>query len=195
MGSKGFEGLAGRATAKVMARMNRPAEIEAVEVLAPSAGDRVLAIGIGPGVGVNHLAGTVAGVRIVGIDPSAVMLAEARRRNRTWIEAGRVELVRTAAATLTDGDASFDGAIAVNSIQLWDPFEASLHEVSRVLRPGGRLVSLTHDWALRKSTGREPPEWFLWVSGIARRHGLIEARMWPARAEDGKSMAFEATKE
>ena len=194
MGTKAFEGLAGRATAKVMARMNRQAEIEAIEVLAPSPGDRVLAIGIGPGVGVDHLARTVAGVKITGIDPSAAMLADARRRNRTWIEAGTVALVQTTAAALPGGDASFDGAVAVNSIQMWDPFEASLKEVGRVLRPGGRMVSLTHDWALTKSTGRDPEEWFLWVSDIARRCGFIEARMWPARAEDGRSVAFEATK-
>ena len=189
-----FDGLVGFATAKVMAQMNREAEIEAVEVLAPSPGDRVLAVGIGPGVGVGHLARHVAGVTVVGIDPSAVMLANARKRNRALIEAGTVELVQTTADALICEDASFNGAIAVNSIQMWEPFEDSLREVSRVLRTGGRLVALTHDWALRKSTGRDPEEWFAWAESVSRRCGLLQARVWRARADGGTSVAFEATR-
>ena len=194
MGSTAFDGLVGLATAKVMARMNRETEVEAIEVLAPSPGHRVLAIGIGPGVGVNQLARRVAGLTVVGIDPSAVMLSEARKRNRALIEAGTVELVQTTAGALNDEDASFDGAIAVNSIQMWEPFEDSLREVSRVLRAGGRLVALTHDWALRRSTGRDPEGWFAWATDIGGRCGLLRARMWRARAEGGTSVAFEVTK-
>ena len=194
MGSAAFEGLAGRATGRVMARMNRETEIEAIEVLAPSRGDRVLAIGIGPGVGVDHLARHVAGVTVVGIDPSAVMLAQARKRNRALIEAGTVELVQTTADALICEDATFDSAVAVNSIQTWEPFEGSLREVGRVLRTGGRLVTLTHDWALRKSTGREPEEWFHWAESVGRRCGMLHARMWRARAEGGASVAFEVTR-
>jgi SAM-dependent methyltransferase len=122
------------------------------------------------------------------------MLADARRRNRTLIEAGTVELVQTSADALMWADDSFNGAIAVNSIQMWEPFEQSLQEVSRVLRAGGRLVALTHDWALRRSTGRDPQEWFSWVSDIGSRYGLVEAQMRRSRAEGGKSVVFEATK-
>jgi hypothetical protein len=39
---------------------------------------------------------------------------------------------------------AFHGAIAVNSIQLWEPLDDSIGEVARTLRPGGRLVALTH---------------------------------------------------
>ena len=188
-----FDGMTGRATAKVMARMNRDAETEAVELLGPAPGDRVLAIGIGPGVGVAHLAGSVDGVTVVGIDPSAAMLAEAGRRNRRWIDAGRVELVRTTADALPGRDASFDGAVAVNSIQMWEPLDASLREVSRVLRPGARLVAITHDWAIERSTGRDPQAWFDWAAETCGRCGLDAPRTWRARAEGGKAVAFEAT--
>ena len=189
-----FDGIGGRATAKVMARMNREAEIEAIEILSPSQGNRILAIGIGPGVGVDQLAKSIDPVSVVGIDPSAAMLADARRRNKTWLEAGTVELLQTTADALVWEDGSFDGAVAVNSIQMWDPFDVSLREVSRVLRPGGRLVAVTHDWALKKSTGREPEAWFKWVAQVGDSCGLIQPRMWRARAEEGRAVAFEATR-
>lgn len=185
-----FDGVAGRVVAKVMARTNREAEAEAIEALAPVAGDAVLALGIGPGVGVELLAeGGVVG-RVVGIDPSAAMLDDAQRRNRTAIDAGVVELVRTTADRLPWPDESFDGAVAVNSIQLWEPLDGSLAEVARVLRPGARLVTLTHDWAVRRRAGRSPEEWLREVSSMGAELGLVNARVWRARAEDGRSVGF-----
>lgn len=81
-----FEGPAGRVTAMVMARRNRAAEREAVDVLDPSPGASVLAIGIGPGLGVELLAERLGRGNIAGIDPSEVMVREARRRcRRLWI--------------------------------------------------------------------------------------------------------------
>jgi len=194
MGTDQFDGVAGRATAKVMARMNRDAEIEAVDILGPRSGDRVLAVGIGPGVGVRHLATSVEGVSIVGIDPSAAMLAEARRRNRASVESGTVELVQTTADALIWGDSSFAGVVAVNSIQMWDPLDASLAEVARVLRPSGRLITLTHDWAIERSTGRSTDAWAEWVRRLATPVGLTELESWRARSERGTSVALTMTR-
>jgi len=194
MATNPFDGVAGLATAKVMARTNREAEIEAVGILGPQPGDRVLAVGIGPGVGVHHLATSVEGVSIVGIDPSAAMLGDARRRNRASIESGTVELVQTTADALSWGDSTFDGAVAVNSIQMWDPLDASLAEVARVLRSGGRLVTLTHDWAIERSTGRSPGVWAEWVRELATPLGLTDLECWRARSERGRSVALSLTK-
>ena len=194
MGTNRFDGVAGLATAKLMARMNRNAEIEAIEILGPQTGNRVLAIGIGPGVGVHHLATSVPGVSIAGIDPSAAMLADARRRNRASIESGTVELVQTTADALIWEDMSFDGVVAVNSIQMWDPLDASLAEVARVLRPSGRLITLTHDWAIERSTGRSTDAWAEWVRRLATPVGLTELESWRARSERGKSVALTLTK-
>jgi ubiquinone/menaquinone biosynthesis C-methylase UbiE len=145
-----FDGVSGLVAAKVMARMNRDMESEAIVRLSPRPDDTVLVLGFGPGVGIELLLARLTNGRVYGVDPSAVMVKEATRRNRAWVAAGRLELVETDAARMSFPDASFDGAIAVNSIQLWDPFAASCAKVARVLRPGARLVSLTHTWAVTR---------------------------------------------
>ena len=189
-----FEGVAGRATAKVMARMNREGEREAIDLLAPSRTDRVLALGIGAGVGVDLLAERLPDGKVVGIDPSGAMLAEARRRNRRWIDIGVVELQKTTAASVDSEDGAFDGAVAVNSIQLWEPFDASMQEVARVLRSGARLVTLTHDWALERSTDTGVDGWAEQIGALCEVSGFILPKVRRGDAEGGRAVVFEATK-
>jgi SAM-dependent methyltransferase len=145
-----FDGPLGGLAALVMAWLNADAEAAAVGRLAPSAGEDVLVIGFGPGVGLRLLSGLAGIGRVAGIDPSQAMLDHARRRNRDACERGTMQLRLGAADALPWPDRSFDGVVAVNSMQLWSPLPASLAEVARVLRPGGRLISSTHEWAIRR---------------------------------------------
>ena len=162
------------------------------EILSRSISAIVVAIGVGPGVGVELLARQVA--RVVAVDPSAVMVDETIRRNRRTIDANLVEVVRTDAADLPLGAAQADGAVAVNSIQLWEPLAASLAEVARVLRPGGRLVTLTHDWAIERNTRRSPDAWAEWVRELATPVGLTDLTYRRAQAERGRSVTLTLTK-
>lgn len=187
-----FDGPGAFVIAKVMARRNRDAEREAIEVLDPQPADRVVAIGVGAGVGVELLARRVAWV--FAVDPSRVMVEETVRRNRASIDAGRVVVARSTAARLGAGDGDFDGAVAVNSLQMWEPLADSLAEVARVLRPGGRLVTLTHDWAIERSTGRSVDGWLEHLDGLATAAGLAGLRSWRAQAERGRSVAVELTR-
>jgi SAM-dependent methyltransferase len=182
-----FDGPAARMMAKHLEH-NRDAEAEAIEELAPGADDHVLAIGFGPGIGIELLAPRVA--KVTGIDPSKGMVKIASKRNRAAIAAGRVELVRASADSLPWDDATFDGVLTVNTIQLWDPFEPSVAEVARVMRPGARLVSYTHDWAIERFGGIAVDAWAERTAGICARHGLVEPRHWNGRAEDGGIVAF-----
>lgn len=122
------------------------------------------------------------------------MVDETIRRNRATIDDGRVVVVRTTAARLGVADGDVDGAVAVNSIQMWEPLADSLAEVARVLRPGGRLVTLTHDWAIERSTGRTVDGWIEHVDGLAMAAGLGGLRSWRAKAEGGRSVAVELTR-
>jgi ubiquinone/menaquinone biosynthesis C-methylase UbiE len=175
-----------------MARANRQTEAEALAELAPGPDDDVLVIGFGPGVGLELLARVVTGGFMAGIDPSPVMLREARRRNRAAIASARMELRQATDDALPWLDKTFDGVLAVNTIQLWNPLAEGVAEVARVLRPGGRFVTFTHDWAIRRSTGREVEDWAADVTATCRENGLTDAKWWRATAESGRSIAFTA---
>lgn len=185
-----FNALSGRVIAAVMARANRDAEHEAIGILDPAPDHTVVAIGIGPGVGVHALAQRVR--TVVGIDPSPAMIAATQRRCRCAIHAGIVELGLTDAAAIPLATASADGAVAVNSIQLWTPVERSIAEVARVLRPGAMLVTLTHDWAIRRSCGVDVDTWVDQTTTLCARHGLTHVDTRRARAEHGRSVVFTA---
>ena len=163
-GTTSFEGTSGRVAGAVMARMNRDMEHAAIDELDPPPSAAVLSIGFGPGVGIAALVRRLPQGRIAGIDPSSTMVDQARRRNRQAVDTGRVSLACAAAESIPWPDEVFGGVLAVNSIQLWDPLEAGVREVGRVLAPGGELVTITHVWAIEKRASREQ-----WV-GSARDH-------------------------
>jgi len=186
-----FGGLAGMIAGEVMARMNRAAEVEAIEILDPAPAERVLVIGFGPGVGVALLARRLAAGKVVGVDPSATMLRAAARANRAAIAAGRVELRQVRADATGAGDASFDGAIAVNALQLCEPFAATAAELARVLRPGALLVSLTHDWALARHGG-SAGDWLAGARADLEAAGFEVVRDFRGKAESGRIVALTA---
>ena len=80
--------------------------------------------------------------------------------------------------------------MAVNSIQLWDPLEQSIAEVARVLQPGGRLVSVTHEWAIERSCDLDVEAWGERMAAICADHGLGAAELSRARAERGRAIVF-----
>ncbi len=168
--NKGFEGPAGRISGAVMARMNRDMERSAVDELALGTGAEVLAVGFGPGVGVALLLEHFPRVRVCGVDPSTTMVEQASRRNRAAVRAGRVQLTQARAESLPWPDDTFDAAVAVNSMQLWDPLDDAVQEISRVLRPGGVMVVCTHTWAVEKAM--KVDEWTALTDELLERHGF-----------------------
>jgi SAM-dependent methyltransferase len=149
-------GLGGQLVGRVMAVINRVHVESVVRDVAPVAGERVLEIGFGPGVGLVTLARTAPDVQIAGIDPSSAMLAAAGRRTRRY--APRVQLHQGTAAHLPWDDRFFDAVFATNSVQLWQPRVGSLSEVLRVLRPGGRLVLGVLERAVLPDGGSAGPQ-------------------------------------
>lgn len=102
--------------------------------------DRVLEVGFGPGIAVAALAKATPRGHVYGIDHSAVMVAQASRRNRAAVRAGRVSLVHASVDRLPSFDEPLDAMLAVNSAQFWpDPVDR-LRDLRRLLRPGGRIA-------------------------------------------------------
>jgi ubiquinone/menaquinone biosynthesis C-methylase UbiE len=53
---------------------------------------------------------------------------------------GGLDLRQASVEQLPFGDASFDAAMTINSMQMWPEKLAGLGEIARVLRPGGRIA-------------------------------------------------------
>lgn len=142
-------GVLGRLGGRIMARTNAKVERHVAELAGLGPGQRVLVIGPGPGVGLRMVAERIDGGRVVGIEPSATMRAQAAARCADLIDAGRIELRDGHAAHTGAADASVDVVISVNNVMFWPDRDAALAELHRVLRPGGRLVIATHEIGLR----------------------------------------------
>jgi ubiquinone/menaquinone biosynthesis C-methylase UbiE len=134
------QGVLGRLGGLIMAHTNRDCAAWVIGLLGIQPGDAVLEIGFGPGVGIAILADTTLAGHIAGVDPSAEMIDQATARNPAAVAHGRVELRRGSAVALPFGDASFDQAFAINSMQVWPDAMAGLAQMRRVVKSGGKVA-------------------------------------------------------
>jgi demethylmenaquinone methyltransferase/2-methoxy-6-polyprenyl-1,4-benzoquinol methylase len=107
-----------------------------VSRIGASASDVVLDVACGTGAVAMELLARYR-CRVVGVDQSADMLAEARRRLGR-----RVELHEGRAEALPFPEASFDGLTFTYLLRYVDDPEATMNELARVVRPGGRIAML-----------------------------------------------------
>ena len=66
--------------------------VSAIDLLDVRPGDHVLEVGFGPGVGIQILTERTPSGRVVGVDPSHEMVAQATARNAAALKAGRIDL-------------------------------------------------------------------------------------------------------
>ncbi len=112
-----------------------------VSEVAPKGGQRVLDVATGTGMVAAELLSRCGDCSVVGIDQSAAMLAAARRRFASE-PASRVELLEGQAEALPFADGSFDGLTFTYLLRYVDDPPATVKELARVVRPGGRVASL-----------------------------------------------------
>jgi demethylmenaquinone methyltransferase/2-methoxy-6-polyprenyl-1,4-benzoquinol methylase len=101
--------------------------------------ERVLDVATGTGLVARELVRRY-GCSVVGLDQSPEMLAAARRRlERDGTLARRVTLVEGEAERLPFGDREFDHLTFTYLLRYVDDVAATLAELARVVRPGGRI--------------------------------------------------------
>lgn len=127
--------------------------------LVPRAGGTVLEIGFGSGINLAFYGQEVR--RLYAIDPSPELWKLARAR----AEAARVrpEFVLASAEAIPLRDAAIDDVVMTWSLcSIPDP-QRALAEISRVLKPGGRLLFVEHgrspDARVRRWQDRLTPLW------------------------------------
>jgi SAM-dependent methyltransferase len=134
-------GIFGRVAGCIMA--NRPSNIErndwVLSLLGIRSTDRVLEIGFGPGIAAGKAAAQAA--EVVGIDRSALMVGRAAKRNKEWIETGKLKLILGSEDTLDAGPGSFDKIYSVNVVQFWKEPVSVLRKLRGLLKPGGVVVT------------------------------------------------------
>lgn len=131
-------GLGGWVVGHLLAFKNRERSEWVLSLLALEPADRVLEIGFGPGADVRRVAARAAFVG--GLDHSAEMVRQARRRNARAAAAGRVDLRLGSADRLPFEAGAFDKAFAINVAQFWPEDGRAVAEIERVLRPGGLIA-------------------------------------------------------
>jgi demethylmenaquinone methyltransferase/2-methoxy-6-polyprenyl-1,4-benzoquinol methylase len=134
-----------------------------VAAVGASPGDRVLDVATGTGMVAEQLVDRY-GCRVVGLDQSEAMLGRARAKLAARAQlAGRVELVVGEAEQLPFGDAEFDHLTFTYLLRYVDDPAATLRELARVVKPGGRIACL--EFAV-------PGQPWLWPWRLYTRVGL-----------------------
>ncbi len=113
-----------------------------VGAVAPMDGDRVLDVATGTGMVAAELLKRAPGCRVVGLDQSPEMLSGARARFVGRDDGARIELVEGQAEELPFAEQSFDALTVTYLLRYVDDPPATLRELARVIRPGGRMASL-----------------------------------------------------
>ena len=131
-------GLRGRLVARFMGFAHRSLYKAVAAQLALTEEDDFIEIGYGSGMFIKKHASHVT--MAAGVDISPDMVNMARQFNRRMVELGWADLRLGDVRDLEWPDGSFSAAGAIESFFFWREPVACLREVSRVLRPEGRLV-------------------------------------------------------
>jgi ubiquinone/menaquinone biosynthesis C-methylase UbiE len=117
------------------------------DALAPASGERLLEVGCGSGALCRLMVPFVApNGHITGLDISPDMIAVARRHVAQAGLSDRVTFDAGAAESLPYADDVFDGVFAARLMLHVERPEVVLREMTRVVRPPGRIVLMDWDW-------------------------------------------------
>jgi demethylmenaquinone methyltransferase/2-methoxy-6-polyprenyl-1,4-benzoquinol methylase len=120
------------------------------------------------------------GCSVVGVDQSSAMLAEGRRHVARAGQGARVDLREARAEALPFGDGSFDGVTFTYLLRYVDDPAATLRELARVVRPGGRIAALEFFVPERRAVNA------LWTAYVGAGLPLLGRTISPGWQEIGR---------
>jgi ubiquinone/menaquinone biosynthesis C-methylase UbiE len=143
----------------------KPVQMQRAKIV-PRAAGRVLEIGIGTGRNLPYYDKSKL-QKLCGLDPAKQMHRLARKRMR---QAGLdVELVELPAEQIPMADGSFDTVLTTFTLCTIPDAVSALHEMRRVLAPGGTLLFCEHGAApeagVRRWQDRLTPVWKAMAGG------------------------------
>lgn len=101
----------------------------------------VLDVGTGPGQLAVQMARQQPGVQVIGVDISADMITLARQNAlRERLDEERVRFAVSTETSLPVPDESIDMVVSTLSMHHWRDVAAMMHELARVVRPGGQIA-------------------------------------------------------
>jgi ubiquinone/menaquinone biosynthesis C-methylase UbiE len=115
----------------------------------PAASGRVLEVGMGSGLNLPRYSSNVQ--QMIGLEPSPKLLGMARRAGRRSFP---VDLIEGSAEEIPLEKASVDTVVTTWTLCTIPDAGRALHEMRRVLKPGGRLLFVEH--------GRAPDPNVVW---------------------------------
>jgi ubiquinone/menaquinone biosynthesis C-methylase UbiE len=133
-------GILGSIGGRIMAATNKEINKWTVSLLDVQRNDRVLEVGFGPGIAAEEISNIIKEGLFVGIDPSEIMLSQAKRRNAAAIREGRVKLELASVEDLPMFDQRFNKIFSINSIVFWDQPIERLKDLRSRLMPGGQIA-------------------------------------------------------
>lgn len=99
----------------------------------------VIELGCGPGIALAGLLHAYPAARVIGADPSAIVLTSARRRNQRAVADGRLTLVTGDIGTAA-GYAPADLVLACHVLYFWPDPVRELQRIRQVLAPAGHIA-------------------------------------------------------
>lgn len=132
-------GEAGIQTGFWMNRGNVHINLDTLKILNATAGDSILEIGMGNGFFVKEILQKHPSIKYTGADFSEVMIAEAKRKNKAFIDMGQANFILSDMVSMPFEDASFNKIFTINTIYFWEDAAKILTELKRVMLPKGKL--------------------------------------------------------
>ena len=129
--------LAGRGEG--MEKGHRPVGEQAIELMAIPSVARILDVGCGSGWATRLMAERALRGKVIGIDIADEMIKLARETSRSL---PNVEFQVASAEDLPFSDGEFTHAFSMESLYYYADMSSALREIKRVLRPGGRFISV-----------------------------------------------------